>query len=184
MSWKEAFKSVRPGEEPSPAPVWLQTWTSQTVYGTAGGMLYGGYCGLQQAKNLKIPSPIPTTSTQHRMQVFFVRESILTGARLGLFTATFSAAVLLAEKCLHRSAAENHAAAGATTCGLFAAAVARGILIPAAAGFGAIAGAVAGAGTDGLKLLAAGMDKEEEPEKESALGRVIRSLESSQEKHK
>lgn len=144
MSWKDAFKSVSPGEQPPPVPPSLRLWTSQTTYGILGGMLFGGYRGLVQARDPSHPSPTPTASSRHRATAFFVRESILTGARVGLFTATFSATALVAEGLTGHTGAVSYATAGAVTCGLFAGAVGGGTVVPAAAAFGGLVGSAAG----------------------------------------
>lgn len=151
MTWEDALERVEPGQVPSEAPASLRTWTSQTLYGLLGGMLFGGYRGLQQARNRVTPSPIPTTSMQHRMAVFFVRESILTGARIGVFASVFSAAALAAEAATGAPHPATYATAGALTCGLFGGAAAGRVAIPAAAGFGAVTAGAAGIAHAGLQ---------------------------------
>lgn len=151
MAWKNALQRVEPGQVPTEAPASLRTWTSQTLYGLLGGMLFGGYRGLQQARNRATPSPIPTNSLQHRMSVFFVRESILTGARIGVFVSVFSAAALVAEAVNGGPHPATYATAGALTCSLFGGAVAGRIAVPAAAGFGAVTAGAAGAAHAGLQ---------------------------------
>lgn len=144
MSWRDAFKTVKPGHEPKAAPPLLGIWTSQTLYGLLGGMLFGGYRGLTQSRDPKIPSPTPTNSVRHRMAVFFVRESIMTGARVGVFVSIFSGAALIVESALGPSRSASYAAAGALTCGLFGGATAGWVSVPVAAGFGAVTAGAAG----------------------------------------
>lgn len=187
MTWRDAFQPVEPGQEPKAAPLSLRTWTSQTLYGLLGGMLFGGYRGLQQSRDSKIPSPTPTTSAHHRMAVFFVRESILTGARVGIFVSIFSAAALVAEAALGPSRPANYAAAGAVTCGLFGGATAGWVAVPTAAGFGAVTAGAAGFAHAALEDVAdrAGVqevvDVPVDVVEESPVSRVIRSLEESME---
>lgn len=180
MSWKDAFKRVNPGEQPPPPPPALRTWTTQTTYGLLGGMLFGGYNGLMQARDPSYSSPIPTASSRHRMAAFFVRESILTGARVGLFTATFSAAALAVEGLTGQMGTVSYGTAGAITCGLFAGSVGRGVVVPASAAFGGVLGGMAGF----AKQTLSGMISEQEiqgedgKEKRSVTG-VVKQIEET-----
>lgn len=180
MSWKDAFKSVNPGEQPPPAPLSLHIWTSQTVYGILGGMLFGGYRGLIQARDPSVPSPTPAVSPNHRAVAFFVRESILTGTRVGLFAATFSATALAAEGLTGHTGAVSYATAGAVTCGLFAGAVGGGVVVPAAAAFGGLVGGVAGFATQTLSGLVAkqGVGEGNDDGKRS-VAKIVRQIEET-----
>lgn len=116
--WKIAFEKVEPGRKPVEVPEKVQTWVTQTTYGLVFGSLYGGYKGLQIAKT-STPSPVPTKSAIHRATVFFVQESILTSARIGLFVATFSALASTTEHLRNKDDPLNYGIAGGVTCGLF-----------------------------------------------------------------
>lgn len=116
--WKIAFEKVEPGQKPAEVPEEVRTWVTQTTYGLVCGSLFGGYKGLQMAKS-STPSPVPTNSAIHRATVFFVQESILTGARVGLFVATFSTLALATERWRNRDDVLNYGIAGGMTCGLF-----------------------------------------------------------------
>lgn len=137
MSLSEAFQRVEPGQAAPAPPKSLQTWTQQTMHGLLGGMLYGGYRGLRQSRNPSIPSPIQHVHPAQRAAAFFVRESILTGSRVGLFVSVFSAAAIALQE--HRSVDDfaNYAAAGAVTCGLFGAGVGGWAACLPAGAFGA-----------------------------------------------
>lgn len=189
MTWNEALQRVEPGQVPASAPLSLRTWTSQTFYGLCGGMLFGGYRGLQQARNPSIPSPTPAASAQHRMAAFFVRESILTGARVGVFVSIFSAAALTAEGVLGSSRPASYAAAGALTCGLFGGATAGWVAVPAAAAFGAFTSGAAGAAHVALEdATKREIDCVEKPElahstEESPVTAVIHEIEENLQNH-
>ncbi|KAI0564608.1 hypothetical protein FGB62_25g146 [Gracilaria domingensis] len=189
-SIRDAFRRIEPGETPPEAPESLRTWCTQTTYGVIGGMLFGGYRGLQQARNKNIPSPVPTSSAQHRVAVFFVRDSILTGSRVGVFVSLFSAAALLAGHSGFTKRVDhpaNYAAAGAFTCGLFAAAVGGWTPAGPAAAFGA---AISGAGAAAHQALEQvvsqnvarlGLVQAQEPE--GSVSRVIKTVEENLAAH-
>lgn len=151
-------------------------------------MLFGGYRGLLQART-STPSPIPTTSARHRLAVFFVRESILTGARVGLFASVFSAVSLAAHASYGDTTPGTFAAAGALTCGLFGGAAAGRVAVPAAAGFGAVtAGAlgVAQASLEDAYQIKAGeaqggdlVETAQEGEEQGSVAIVVNRLEDS-----
>lgn len=146
MSIKEAFRRVEPGEEPPAAPEWLQTWSSQTTYGVFGGMLFGGYRGLIMSRNEQLSTPPGAAAkAQHRAAAFFVRESILTGSRIGLFVSFFSGLALSIQSYSPYSRTTNYAATGALTCGIFAGGAAGLKVIIPAAGFGGATAATAAA---------------------------------------
>lgn len=121
-SWRRAFERVEPGQTPGEAPKELQIWSKQSVLGLLGGMLFGGYRGLLISRTDE-PSPLPANSRLHRASMFFVRESIFTGARIGLFVSTFSALVLSAHHVRGVEHPTNVAVAGGITCGLFGGAI-------------------------------------------------------------
>lgn len=138
--WKGAFNRVQLGEKPSPAPEGLRVWTQQTVYGLLGGSILGGIRGLQVAKT-DAKAPVKTVNRVHRSAVFFVQESILTGARVGLFVSLFSALVLTGATVRKREDAVNYAVAGSLTCGLFGGSIGGWAgFIPAAMFGGAVSG--------------------------------------------
>lgn len=189
-SIRDAFRRVEPGEAAPEAPESLRIWCSQTTYGLVGGMLFGGYRGLQQARNKSIPSPVPTNSIQHRTAVFFVRESILTGSRIGVFVSMFSATALalgnsgITAGIYHPA---NYAAAGALTCGLFAAAVGGWAPAAPAAVFGAgTAGAAAMANQSLQQAVASNLASADLPQvrdEECSVARVINNFEQNLAKH-
>lgn len=161
--WRTAFEKVEPGQKPTKAPDELQTWTTQTVYGLVCGSVYGGYRGLQIAKT-STPSPVPTTSARHRASVFFVQESILTGARIGLFVATFSAAALAIEHWRAKDDPANYAISGGITCGLFGGAVGGWYGVLPSAAFGTVVGGVGAVARASLKPILDGIEKEKNSE--------------------
>ena len=144
MSIKDAFRRVQPGEKAPAAPEWLQTWSSQTTYGLFGGMLFGGYRGLLMSRNQQLSTPPGAAAkAQHRAAAFFVRESILTGSRVGLFVSFFSGLALAIQSYSSYPRTVNYATTGALTCGFFAGATAGLKVIIPAAGFGAATAAAA-----------------------------------------
>lgn len=184
----DAFKRVEPGSEPAPPPESLQTWCTQTMYGVIGGMLYGGILGLRQSRDASIASPTVTNSVAHRATVFFVRESILTGSRIGLFASMFSAVALATRHARDREDAGNFAAAGALTCGLFSGGVAGWYGVPRGAAFGAAIGGMAGFAQGYLKeIIEVEEGQEEEMEIEEDEGgsveRVVNLYQTSLESH-
>ncbi|CAN8074252.1 unnamed protein product [Agarophyton chilense] len=190
-SIRDAFRRVEPGVAPPEAPESLRTWCSQTTYGVIGGMLFGGYRGLRQAQNKSIPSPVPTSSFNHRIAVFFVRESILTGSRVGVFASLFSAAALLAGHSGFTKRVDhpaNYAAAGAFTCGLFAAAVGGWAPAGPAAAFGAAISGVAVTAHQSLEQFVAQSRpgevlQHDTQDADSSVERVIRTLEENLAAH-
>lgn len=192
MTWKAALERVEPGQVPPDAPESLRIWTSQTLYGLLGGTLFGGYRGLIQARNPSVPSPIRTTSVRHRLAVFFVRESILTGARIGVFASLFSAVALAAEAYYGAAHPATFATAGALTCGLFGGATAGRVVVPAAAGFGAVTAGAAGYAHAGLQdaLDRAAQEEQQgsldiidEKQEQSSVEAVVQQLEQSLNAH-
>ncbi|PXF50166.1 hypothetical protein BWQ96_00326 [Gracilariopsis chorda] len=189
-SIRDAFRRVEPGETPPEAPESLRIWCSQTTYGLLGGMLFGGYRGLLQARNKSIPSPVPTNSIQHRTAVFFVRESILTGSRIGVFVSVFSATALAIGNSGFTAGVDhptNYAAAGALTCGLFAAAVGGWAPAAPAAVFGAgTAGAAAMANQSLQHAVASSLVSIDVPQvrdEDGSVARVIHTFEQNLAKH-
>lgn len=120
--WPIAFDRVEPGQQPEKIPEGIRTWTIQTITAMTASSLYGGYRGLKIAKT-SAPSPVPANNALHRASIFFVRESILTSAKVGLFVATFSSLALTIEHLRKTDDPANYAVAGGVTCGLFGGAI-------------------------------------------------------------
>lgn len=141
-SWRTAFERVQPGDRVPEPPAGLKTWTSQTFNGIFLGTFLGGYRGVVLSRS-SAPSPIPVNSHVHRTATFVVRESILTGARVGVFMSLFSATALAANG-FGMASPGDYAIGGGLTCGLFAGALGGFRTAIPTAGFGATVGALAG----------------------------------------
>lgn len=141
-AWRKAFERVEPGQSPVEAPEELKTWSIQTAYGFLGGSLFGGYRGLLISRTSEA-SPLPANNQLHRASMFFVRESLFTGARIGLFVSTFSAFALALHNVRGQEHPANFAAAGGVTCGLFGGAIGGWYGVVQGVLFG---GAISGAG--------------------------------------
>lgn len=169
--WRDALTTVEPGSKPPEAPESLRLWSAQTLYGTLGGTLFGGYQGLVLARNARIPSPVPSVSRRHRAAAFFVRESIFGGARIGAFTSLFSGLALGAAAARGEEGPANYAAAGAGACAMFGAAVGGWGAVPAAAAFGGVCAGVLAAGREALVAFVESRE-EKDPKSETAMASV------------
>lgn len=157
-SLADYFKPLGPNEKPPPPPRWLALWSSQVSTGLLIGTIYGGYQGLLEARRpigaLDAPAgaPSPFTNRRHRASAYFVRGSILHGARIGCFVGLLSGTSLIADSLLRADDAEEDAptdpralAAGAgSTCALYGGAVGGGMASLQAGAFGLIVGGGAG----------------------------------------
>ena len=183
MSWKDAFSRVPEGESAGQAPRNLRVWTSQTLNGFLGGLLFGGYRGLVLARDERNSSPVPVRTRYERAAVFFVQEGVFTGARVGLFVSAVSAFALLAQSMRGTDDPLNLATAGALVTGAFGAANAGKMAFAPAAGFGALAAGLLGSVEYGLRsftgtdpFAAVGRQVEEEGERLS-VQKVVDQLE-------
>lgn len=152
------FKILEPGEKPAPPPKQLTQWTSQMFSGLFFGMAYGGYQGLVDARHpagALDPAPgepSPFTNHRHRASAYFVRGSILHGARIGSFVALLSAATLTLDAYLQVEGTDEDtatdpralAAGAGATCALYGGAVGGGLASVQAGLFGAAVGGAAG----------------------------------------
>lgn len=133
------FSRVKPGDEIPPPPPQLALWTQQTTLAVFVGMLYGGNRGLADARAIHevqetasgkhnsvsdTLSNIEFKSRRHRATAYFVRGSIIQGARIGSFVSMVSALSLLlngmrgGQKSTFQDPLSLAGAAG-VTCGLF-----------------------------------------------------------------
>lgn len=191
-SLSDYFKPLPPNEKPPPPPRQLRLWSSQMSTGLVLGMIYGGYQGLVEARQpigvLDAPAGAPSqfTNRRHRASAYFVRGSILHGARIGSFVALLSATSLAVDSYLRAEDAEEDSptdpralAAGAgTTCALYGGAVAGGLASLRAGAFGSIAGGTVGWVQQKLADAVAELEKKQLL---SATGSVIESKDSNLE---
>ncbi len=113
---REYLRRLEPGEKPPPPPSWIAEFTTQSMSGLCGGLAWGGYRGLVQARSTGI-----TDRPKERAAAFFVRGALAGGARVGGFVMLFSALALAAEHIRGARDAANYAASASTTAAAFAA---------------------------------------------------------------
>jgi hypothetical protein len=132
----------------------LALWSSQTAAGVLCGMLYGGYTGLVEARRAPEADVATFKNRRHRAATYFVRGSILQGARIGAFVAVLAgaaAAITAVREDSHASDGTTMAAAAAATCAVFGGAVGGLRAAAQAAAFGGAVGGVAGYGEAALE---------------------------------
>lgn len=115
MGEKGLFRSLDPGEKAPPPPGWLIEWTTQAVGGICGGLAWGGYRGLLQARAAGVSKTPKETASK-----YFVRGALWGGSRVGVFAALFSGIALAAEHARESRDAVNYAGAAAATVAIYA----------------------------------------------------------------
>lgn len=149
------FRRVAPGEKPPGPPRELKQWSSQTMSALLVGMIYGGHRGLVEARSphgtLDRQPGEPAAFQNHRQRAaaYFVRGSILSGARVGSFVALLSAVTLAGDHYLafeKRDTPEPAALAigAGTACGLFGGSIGGWRSALTAGSFGIVSGGIAG----------------------------------------
>lgn len=193
-SLADFFKPLGPNEKPPPPPRWLALWSSQVSTGLLAGTVYGGYQGLLEARHpigpLDAPAGAlsPFTNRRHRVSAYFVRGSILHGARIGSFVGLLSATSLIADSFLRADDTEEDAptdpralaAGAASTCALYGGAVGGGMAGLQAGAFGLVAGGAAGWVQQKLAGAVTKLEREQIPETENAKDATATEVESAQ----
>ncbi|KAA8494954.1 hypothetical protein FVE85_3195 [Porphyridium purpureum] len=114
---------------PAPGPTsWQISVVHNFLYGTATGILIGGYRGLRMARNRDIKAPSDIRNFYTRQKYFFTIEASRYGLLMGLFTAWLAGAHAYVQE--YRGGAEdawNMGIAAASGGALFGARLGRGI---------------------------------------------------------
>eukprot|EP00171_Calliarthron_tuberculosum_P007613 IDg7613t1 len=140
MGEKGLLRSLEPGEKAPPPPGWIIEWSAQSMGGICGGLAWGGYQGLLQARAAGVSKTPKDTASK-----YFVRGALWGGSRVGVFAALFSGIALAAEQVRSKRDAANYAGAAASTAAMYARraiAASAPVIVVVAAAAGGVLGAV------------------------------------------
>lgn len=140
------LRVLEPGEKAPAVPGWLSEWALQSMGGICGGMGWGGWQGLLEARKLGVSRTAKETATK-----YFVKGALWGGSRVGKFATLFSGIALIGEHVRECRDFYNYALAAGTCASVFG-----GVRRVPLVGGAVVAGAGLGAVLVGLEDLTDG----------------------------